>query len=192
MGDLCIGPLCNSCDGEALVEDAVFEAHDCNDNSETLPCQAIHYTCATLSRCHHPGMGWERVDVLRSRIKEYRSRTGKTLAQVAKELGTSHGTLRFWLSGTRPPKKENLQKLAALLRCSITDFIDDPGASPTGSHHEKWIDATERDRIIASAMFHDITADELTESEKDELYLAYKEAKDRILRLRKNRDQGDV
>lgn len=48
-------------------------------------------------------MAWAQVEAFHQALKAYQERTGKTQAQVAGDLGTSYGTLRFWLSGTRPP-----------------------------------------------------------------------------------------
>lgn len=115
---------------EASGENAVLHTHTRKPNSETLPRQALRSDCGKLKPGHHPVMAWARVDAFREAVRQYQERTGKTQAQVAEDLGTTYGTLRFWLSGTRPPKKENLTKAAEVFGCSITRFWDDPGERP--------------------------------------------------------------
>jgi len=114
-------------------------------------------------------MGWLRAGAFKKRLKEYQARTGKTQAQVAKDLGTTYGTLRFWLSGTRPPRVENLQAAVILFGngCSLSEFIDDPGKEIAG------VDVTqlsEKRRFLAGLMFEGITAEGLSDEDAQLLY----------------------
>lgn len=100
-------------------------------------------------------MTWKQVELFKKRVRDYQDQTSKTQAKVAEDLGTSYGTLRFWLSGVRPPKRENLQRAAALFGCSILEFIDDPGNGPEGIgiSADRWAKASERDRTLLMQMF---------------------------------------
>lgn len=120
------------------------------------------------------------------------SRGSLNITDLADTFGIAASTLKQFLQNKKRlrPHYDTLSDIAAIVGCSVTEFMDDPGTSPTGTHLDQWIEASERDRMIASAMFHDITADELSEDEKNELYLAYKEARERIIRLRHNQPQG--
>jgi transcriptional regulator with XRE-family HTH domain len=93
-------------------------------------------------------MRWTQVGFLKRKIKEYQARTGKTQAQVAADLGTTYGTLRFWLSGTRPPKRENIQKMISVLGGRLSDYNHDPGDLPSGVDPEAWAEAGEEDQSL--------------------------------------------
>ena len=113
-------------------------------------------------------MAWHQVENFRHHLKKYQEETGKTQAEVAQDLETTYGTLRFWLSGTRPPKVENLKRAASLFKCRVTEFIDDPGDPPPGITPEKWAEASERTRVLGSAMFEDLL--QMPEDEQEEYY----------------------
>jgi transcriptional regulator with XRE-family HTH domain len=88
---------------------------------------------------------------------------------VAEALGTSTGTLRGWLyNRKRKPSLETLQKAAALFGCSITEFLDDPGAPPPGAA----ADASEFDRFMLRVMGSDLEA--LTDEQKVAAFEAWK------------------
>ena len=118
-------------------------------------------------------MSWVQVDAFRDHLKKYQEATGKTQALVAVDLGTTYGTLRFWLSGTRPPKVENLQKAAFLFGCSVTEFLEDPGNVPAGLDPNNWAEASERTRVLASAMFEDLKS--MPEDEQEAYYQLWKQ-----------------
>jgi transcriptional regulator with XRE-family HTH domain len=128
---------------------------------------------------------WPQRENFKRALEKYQAETGKKQAEVAEDLKMSlHGLRQILYQKGRRCSFETAQKASALFGISITEFLDNPGAPPPGMDQEKWALIRERDRVIASAMFADITADQLTETEKDELYRAYKEAKERIVRLR--------
>ncbi len=63
-------------------------------------------------------------------LDRYRKESEKSMAQVAKELDTTPGTIRFWLTGTRPPGKNNLKRLVSLLShlgCSLDQLMGESG-----------------------------------------------------------------
>ncbi|MDR2697139.1 MAG: helix-turn-helix domain-containing protein [Holophagales bacterium] len=128
---------------------------------------------------------WPQRENFKRALEKYQAKTGKKQAEVAEDLNMSlHGLRQILYQKGRRCSFETAQRASALFGVSVTEFMDDPGAPPYGMDQEKWAAIRERDRVIASAMFSDITADQLTEAEKDELYRAYKEAKERIIRLR--------
>jgi hypothetical protein len=128
---------------------------------------------------------WPQRENFKRALEKYQVKTGKKQAEVAEDLNMSlHGLRQILYQKGRRCSFETAQRASALFGASVTEFLDDPGAPPPGVDQEKWAVISERDRVIASAMFADITADQLTEAEKDELYRAYKEAKERIIRLR--------
>ena len=137
--------------GHSMEEEPVLEVHDLKYSSVSLTSQVFCHACATLPECQNLKMAWNRVDSFKKQVKEYQQRTGKTQAEVAKNLDTTYGTLRFWLSGVRPPKKENLQLAAALFGCSITEFIDDPGNPLPGIDPLAWASVSEQDRVLTAA-----------------------------------------
>ena len=120
-------------------------------------------------------MGWTRVDALRRRIREYQDRTGRTQAEVAEDLGTTYGTLRWWLAGVRPPKNANLQNIVAVLGppCSMAEFIDDPGSPPAGLPADLWDQASDQDRALAMAILEDLQG--IPETEKAAYYQLWKQ-----------------
>lgn len=140
--------------------------------SETLLSQAECSPSVLRTSNHHGNMTWAQVETFRAHLKRYQEVTKKTQAQVADDLGTTYGTLRFWLSGTRPPKVENMKKAATLFGCRVTDFIDDPMEVPPGIDPEKWTQVSEKSRVLASAMFEDLVS--IPEAEQDAYYELWK------------------
>lgn len=126
-------------------------------------------------------MGWPHVDAFKRRLAEYQARTDKTQAEVASELETTYGTLMFWLSGSRPPKRENMQRAAALFGCSVTEFMDDPGATVAG---RSTADLSEARRFVSGQMFKDITADDLSDEDAMVLYEDFLAARARLVAMK--------
>lgn len=151
----------------ARREKSFLESHTKKGNSVTLPCQASGYNCSELRSVQNSGMTkWLQVDRLKNRLKAYQARTGKTQAQVAEDLGTSYGTLRFWLSGTRRPELPTLQKFASVFQdgCTVSEFFDDPGAAPAGIDLSSY---SEVDRHRLLRMIQAISDDSLSTEDRD-------------------------
>lgn len=120
-------------------------------------------TCATplrstwgLSPVSNETGPWLQVGTFKRQLKAYQAKSKHTQAEVARELGTTYGTLRFWLSGKRPPKRANLQAAAALFNCSVLEFMDDPGSSLAGLGDEGSFGSSEEERVILRAMAKDL------------------------------------
>lgn len=178
VGSGCVSALGDHRDRKPTGENSILETHSGKCSSVSLSSQAFFDGCATLLPADHRRMAWLRVENFRKRLKEYQDRTGKTQAEAAEELGTTYGTLRFWLSGTRPPKNENLQRAVVVFGngCSITEFIDDPGGVPPGIDPTEWAETSERTRVLASAMFQDLRA--LPEDEQQIYYELWKKGQE--------------
>ena len=144
-------------DVESSGEKAILESHERECNSETLPAQAQISHCGLLPQRNNAAMSWPQVGIFKIRLKEYQGRTGRTQVQVADDLGTTYGTLRFWLSGTRPPNRENLHRAATVFGCSITDFIDDPGADVPGYGEGEGKDLSVEEKADLRAMGTDLS-----------------------------------
>jgi hypothetical protein len=78
-----------------------------------------------------------------------------------------------------------LTHIAGVLGCSVSEFVDDPGEPPPGMQQETWAELSEQERAFASTMYADITRQDLSLSEKQALFTAYEELRDRFLKLRK-------
>jgi len=120
---------------------------------------------------------WPQRDKFKEMVKAHIKATGQNQEQFADALGVARSSLRFWMyQRKRRPSFEVLKNAAAVLGCSVTEFVDDPGrAQVPGVGQETWAGASERDRLISQAMFADISADDLSEEDKDMLYAAWKE-----------------
>lgn len=103
--------------------------------SETLMSQADCTSSILLLPAQDVSMTWNEVTVFAMYLKRYRDESGMSVAEVADAIGTTEGTIRFWLTGTRPPGKGNLRKLTTLfahLGCTIDQLLG--GAPPSSDH----------------------------------------------------------
>lgn len=145
-----------------------------------------------LSGRQHQGMNiWPQRERFKSLVLAYRHEHQIDRATMASMLNIKESHLHGLLYDKRVrPSLEVVQRAAEVFEVSITELVDDPGQAPPGVESNQWINISERDRVIASAMFSDITAKDLSEQEKDELYLAWRETVDRVRRLREKKDDG--
>ena len=168
-------------DGLATGDNSVLDAHVEKCNSEMLPKPAFFANCALLPSSHHGAMPWLRVSNFKKRLKEFQASTGKTQTEAAEALGTTYGTLKFWLSGTRPPKVETLQRLASVFGCSITEFIDDPGQMIAGTMAGH---LSERRRLWASLINETFSADEFNDEDAAQLYEDFLQSVSRLRNMK--------
>lgn len=122
-------------------------------------------------------MTWLRVSNFKIQLKAYRERAGKTNAQVAVDLKTTPGTLKFWLSGTRPPHIESLQWAATVFGCSVTEFVDDPNQEVAGQSTEGM---SEKGRFLSSLMFDKFNAPDLTDEDREILFKEFLQNDDKL------------
>ena len=172
----CIGGQGNASDREAMVSEARTEiVHDPQCSNTLLAVQEEYEYLQIANATHTCGMDvWPQRAKFRDRLKAYQDSTGKTQAETSADLGVELGSLRFWLyQKKRKPSFDTLQKAAALFRCSITDFIDDPGTPQAGIDQMAWSEVSERTRVLASAMFQDLLG--LPEEEQEAYYQLWKQ-----------------
>ena len=130
--------------------------------------------------------GWPQRARFRELLGEYQAKTGKNQLQAAADLGVARSSLRFWLyQRRRGPSLDVLRRASALFGCSVTEFIDDPGAAKLpGVADADWAGASEWDRLMAKSIFQDVTGDDLSMAEKEAVLKAYRAAKKMVVSLR--------
>lgn len=130
-------------------------------------------------------MAWAQLETFKKRLKEYQKKSGKKQVTVAEELGTTYGTLRFWLAGVRPPGFPNLKRAALLFGCSVTEFIDDPGKKIAG-HDVSYL--SDQARFFAGLLVKDLAMEDLTDDDREQIYRAASKERDWILARKARRD----
>ena len=117
---------------------------------------------------------WSHRDQFKVAVKQHRETAGLKIAQVAESIGIKEQTLKDYLYRKDvKPSLEVLQKAATVFRCSVTEFLDDPGAVPAEVDPNEWSETTERDRVLATAMLADLRS--IPEAEKDIYYQLWKQ-----------------
>jgi hypothetical protein len=137
---------------------------------------------------------WPEQPIFIERVKHFCKKSGLLtprgavrLDETAKVFQLSPVTLQQFIyhKGRGRPHLDTLSRIAGIVGCSLADLAGGPGGPPFGADHEGWARVPANDRLFASTVAEDVLADELTGEEKAELFEAYKEARDRMLRLRK-------
>ena len=122
---------------------------------------------------------WGQRETFRAWVAEARYKLKiNSNGAVAKHLGLAASSLYKYLSPnmTHKPSTEVLKKLGDMIGRDYRLLLDAPGSMPEWQDSSAWQGATQRDRFMAAAMFADITAEDLSDEEKDELFSAWKEA----------------
>ena len=136
---------------------------------------------------------WPQQEIFCQRVREFCKVHGYLTKRGAVQLGVlsrlfhvSEDTLRQYLQykSKRRPDYDRLAHIATVLGVSVTQFTGNPGEAPPSVAQAKWNEASCEDRLFASTVLEDVMADNLSPAEKEELFTAYREAKERILRLR--------
>jgi hypothetical protein len=136
---------------------------------------------------------WPQQDAFRERVREYCEKNGYMtergaiqIGAVADLFGLAEITLKQFLQYRlrSRPHYDTLAYIAGVVGCSAMEFMDDPGGPPPSMPTLRWTELSQEERVIASALLADVAAGELTLAEKEELLLAHKEAKARLLRMR--------
>ena len=124
-------------------------------------------------------MSWPQYQKFRQVAKEYQAKTGEGQRTISEKLGINLFTYRNYLYGSKKPGIKTLKAAARLFGCSITEFVDDPGAPPPGIDRNAWAVVSERDRVLCSAILEDIRS--ITNEEKDAYYDLWKQGVFRAL-----------
>jgi transcriptional regulator with XRE-family HTH domain len=88
-------------------------------------------------------------------------------------------------SNRKRPHLDTLTYVASVLGVSVTEFVDAPSHPAPGVSKAKWANLSEQERTLAVSLLADITGDDLTAAEKEELCRSFQEQKERMLRLKK-------
>ena len=136
---------------------------------------------------------WPQQEVFCDRVKRFAKENGHTTKRgavqtdaVADLFNLSEGSLRQFLyfKRQRRPSHKTLVHIAGVLGCSVLEFLDDPGQAPPGLDPARWAGLTERERTLAAEMLADMTGQEMTAREKEELFSAHKDMVARLIRMR--------
>jgi len=132
---------------------------------------------------------WPQRERFKEKIKAYHEATGQSHEQMADAMGVARSSLRFWLyQRKRRPSFEVLKRAAAVLGCSVTEFVDDPGSvQAPGVDQDAWSGASERDRHIIQTVFADLTAADFTDEDKGMLFAAWKSEVAKLRRYRETK-----
>lgn len=119
---------------------------------------------------------WEKRGLLREWVQELKTRNEWTIAQVAKAMGLAPLSLKKYLSksATHKPGPDALRALGNLLGRDYRVLLDEPGVAPAGISEEVWSEASELDRVLASAMLEDLKL-MTTKEEKEAHYQLWKQ-----------------
>jgi hypothetical protein len=106
---------------------------------------------------------------------------------VARLFNISETTLRQSLhyKSKRRLGFDTLVHIAKTIGCNLHDLTGAAGAPPPGIAESDWGKIPEGDRLFVSTVLDDVVADTLSSMEKAELFGIYKEAKARMIRMRK-------
>lgn len=148
-----------------VTEDRAKVGHPVEGNTAALTLQALGSHFINDLAAHTWAMSRFPQQVrLKAAVKAYQERTGKTQEEVAADLGTTLGTLRQWLNNkARKPELETLQKISALTKVSVAEFIDDPGREYAG---QDLSDHSEEDRFFASMVIKGVLTKDLTDDQR--------------------------
>lgn len=126
-------------------------------------------------------MPWTQVVVLKTCVAAHKKATGDSDEALAKKLGTTAKTLKFWMSGARSPKKSNLQRMSEVFGVSVTRFLDDPGQEVAGRTAET---KTEQRRVIGGMMWDSLMDDGLSDEDASLLFEDFIASKSRLQALK--------
>lgn len=162
-----------------LLEFGPEVAHTTQGNTLALTVQASRSYSRHCRGDHNSGMPrYVQQPALKLAVKSYQARTGKTQQEVAEDLGTTLGTLRQWLNNKeRKPELESLQKISALTRVSVMQFIDDPGRDYAGQDLSQ---ESEETCFLASMIIRGVMKKDLTDEQKDYILQDISRAVDRV------------
>ena len=134
---------------------------------------------------------WPQQERFCERVKQYcrandlmTPRGAIDLTVVADIFNLCEHTLKQFLQykSRSRPHLDTLTHIAGVIGCSVSEFVDDPGDAPPGI--QRWAELSEQERAYVSRMYADITRQDLSPLEKQALFVAYEEVRDRFFRLR--------
>lgn len=133
-------------------------------------------TLSSLTQ-HSPMDIWPQRERFKTLVNAYRREHDLARSAMAERLDVKESHLHGLLYDKRVrPSLEVVQRAAEIFEVSITELVDDPGAAPPGIDTEKWAEASERTRVLASAMFQDLLA--LPDEEQQLYYELWKKGQE--------------
>jgi len=161
--------------GDGLGEGVMMLGHD--DRivvCDTTKSRGHQIDTLSFGRQHPEMEIWPQREKFKSLVNAYRKKHGIDRATMAECLGVKESHLHGLLYDKRVrPSLDVVQKAAEVFEVSITELIDDPGGAPPGMDPDKWAEASNRDRVLASAMLEDLMT--IPEEEKDAYYKLWKQ-----------------
>ncbi len=124
---------------------------------------------------------WLHLDNFKNEVQAYARSTGKGHREIAADLGIGLAFFRNILYGQKKPGTATLSRAAALFRCPLTNFLDDPGAL---IETEDVRELTEAQRFQAKVIIRDMRAEDLTDTDWQVLFEDYIHSRDRLRALK--------
>ena len=160
--------------GDGLVEGVSMTSHDPIVVCDTTKSRRNAIDTLSSVRQHSLMDIWPQRERFKTLVNAYRRKHGIDRATMADRLGIKESHLHGLLYDKRVrPSLDVVQKAAEVFEVSITELIDDPGGAPPGMDPDKWAEASDRDRVLASAMLEDLMV--IPEEEKDAYYQLWKQ-----------------
>lgn len=117
---------------------------------------------------------WPQRERFKKLVNSYRRKHQIDRPTMAERLGVKESHLHGLLYDKRVrPGLEVVQRAAEIFEVSITDLVDDPGGAPPGIQMDKWVDASEMDRLLASAILEDLM--KIPDEEKELYYKLWRQ-----------------
>jgi len=136
---------------------------------------------------------WQQQSVFAEMVKEFCRKNGLLtprgavkMEETADLFDLNTDTLRQFLydSTRRRPHLDTLSHIASVIGCSVADFLDSPNDPPPAVSQGQWAGLGERERALVVSLIADFSTEGLSLAEREELCRLFREAKDRMLRLR--------
>ena len=136
---------------------------------------------------------WPQQGVFAERVRGfctangYLTKRGAIKMDVVADMFNLHeDTLRQFLQNTSRsrPHVNTLSFIAGVLGCSVAEFLDAPTDPPPPIPLERWEGLSERERALVVSLISEIASDDLSISEREELFKDFQHLKARMIKLR--------
>ena len=136
---------------------------------------------------------WPQQSIFAERVKQFCKENGLLTKRgavqmdaVAERFSIHEDTLRQLLQDTTRmrPHINTLTSIAAVMGCSVFEFLGAPHDPPPPISRESWEGLSERERAIVVTLVAEIASSDLSVDEKAELCKDFQQMKERMIRLR--------
>jgi len=176
-----LNPLGEACDGS--LKGVGMPSH-----GSSVVCYTTLSTQNNIAMSRHPYdpwamSNWPQRDNFKKLVLDHRKEHGLTPEAMADLLGLKPSGLHGLLYDKRTgcPKLETAQQAARVLGVKLSEIVDDPGKEIAGNDASGLSEAR---RFLANAMFHGITADEISDEDAQLLYEDFLASRARISSLK--------